>query len=217
MSPLHTETRTPGSTLITLVRHGQTAANTGGVWHGSTDTPLSDHGHGQAAAVARHLADHHAGDVDALFASPLQRARNTAGAIGEALGLAVDVHEGLGEYDLGEWEGLTYTHLHQEKKLWEHMARDPDYAPHGGESPRAVTDRWTGALGELAERHAGGHVVAVSHGGAMALALGYLIEREYGKWKRVMGNCAVTQLELHPEPRLFVFNHIEHLEALDDA
>lgn len=203
--------RTEGSTLITLVRHGQTAANTGGVWHGSTDTPLSEHGYGQAERVARHLAER-TGDVVAVFASPLERARHTAGAIALALALEVEVHAGLGEYDLGEWEGLSYQHLHAEKKLWEHMANDPDYAPHGGESPRNVTDRLCGALREIAERHAGQHVVAVSHGGAMALALGYLIEREHGRWKRVMGNCAVTQLELDPVPRLLVFNHAEHLE-----
>jgi len=203
--------RTPGSTLITLVRHGQTAANTGGVWHGSTDTPLSDHGQGQAARVARHLADL-TDDVVAVFASPLQRARHTAGAIADALALEVEVHAGLGEYDLGEWEGLTYEHLFKEKKLWEHMARDPDYAPHGGESPRDVTERLSGALHDLAEQHGGGHVVAVSHGGAMALVLGYLIEREHGRWKRVMDNCAVTQLELHPEPRLLAFNHTVHLD-----
>ena len=52
------EPRTPGSTVLTLVRHGQTAANTGGVWHGSTDTPLSDHGQGQAAKVADRMARH---------------------------------------------------------------------------------------------------------------------------------------------------------------
>ena len=203
--------RTPGSALITLVRHGQTAANTGGVWHGSTDTPLSEHGQGQAARVAAHLADV-ADDVAAVFASPLQRARHTAGAIAGALSLEVEVHAGLGEYDLGEWEGLTYEHLHKEKNLWEHMAQDPDFAPHGGESPRNVTERLIGALEELAERHAGEHVVAVSHGGAMALALGYLIEREFGRWKRVMGNCAVTQIELEPAPRLLAFNHTAHLE-----
>jgi probable phosphoglycerate mutase len=207
--------RTPGSSLITLVRHGQTAANTGGVWHGSTDTPLSEHGRGQAARVADHLAKHvdDSGDaVAAIFASPLQRARHTAEAIGRALGIDVEIHPGLGEYDLGRWEGLTYQHLHQEKKLWEHMANDPDYAPHGGESPRAVVDRLCGTLREIERRHRGGHVIAVSHGGAMALALGFLIEGEHGRWKRVMGNCAVTRLELEPRPRLLSFNHVDHLE-----
>jgi len=210
------EPRTPGSGLITLVRHGQTDANTGGVWHGSTDTPLSAHGQGQAARVAEHLARHveATGEVvAAIFASPLQRARHTAEAIGRALDLPVEVHPGLGEYDLGSWEGLTYQHLHQEKNLWDHMARDPDYAPHGGESPRRVVERLCGALREIERRHAGGHVVAVSHGGAMALALGFLIEGEHGRWKRVMGNCAVTRLELDPQPRLLVFNHTGHLEG----
>ena len=209
------EPRTPGSGVISLVRHGQTAANTGGVWHGSTDTPLSDHGHGQAARVADHLArqiDATGEAVSAVFASPLQRARHTAEAIARALDIELEIMPSLSEYDLGEWEGLEYAHLASEKNLWEHMANDPDYAPHGGESPRDVTERLCGALHEIEARHRGEHVIAVSHGGAMALALGYLLEGEHGRWRRVMGNCAVTRLELAPEPRLLVFNHVEHLE-----
>ena len=76
-----------------------------------------------------------------------------------------------------------------------------------------MTDRLCGALREISSAEAG-HVIAVSHGGAMALALGFLIEGEHGRWKRVMGNCAVTRLELEPQPRLLTFNHTDHL---DDA
>ena len=209
------EPRTPGSTVLTLVRHGQTAANTGGVWHGSTDTPLSDHGHGQAAKVADRMARHvdETGEaVAAIFASPLQRARHTAEAIAKAIGVDVQIHAGLAEYHLGEWEGLTYQHLMEEKNLWEHMARDPDFAPHGGESPRNVTERLCGAWREIEEAHPGEHVITVSHGGAMALALGFLIEGDHGRWKRVMGNCAVTRLELAPSPRLLAFNDQTHLD-----
>lgn len=208
------EKRTPGSGLISLVRHGQTAANTSGVWHGSTDTPLSDHGHGQAAHVADHLArsrDDTGEGVGAIFASPLQRARHTAEAIGRSLDIEVEILPGLSEYHLGDWEGLKYEQLLNEKNLWENMANDPDFAPHGGESPRDVTDRLCGALQEIASRFPGEHVIAVSHGGAMALALGFILEGEHGHWKRVMGNCGVTRLELAPEPRLLTFDQRDHL------
>ncbi|NNL65265.1 MAG: hypothetical protein HKP30_03380, partial [Myxococcales bacterium] len=55
-------------TLLTLVRHGETAANLTGVWHGSTDTPLTERGRRQAERVAEHLAGRHAGEVRALYA-----------------------------------------------------------------------------------------------------------------------------------------------------
>lgn len=196
--------------LLTIVRHGQTSANLDGIWHGSTNTPLTDHGHAQAAAVGA-LIDAHYRPVTHVYASPLDRAHHTARAIAEPLGLAPVVDPALVEYDLGEWEGLTYHHLFEEKRLFEHMRRDPDYRPHGGESPRQVGERLGGALRRIAERHAGERVVVVSHGGALALAFGVLLDDDYSQWGRMMTNCAISELALAPTPRLLSFNRIDHL------
>lgn len=202
----------PENTILTLVRHGETPANLEGVWHGSIDTPLTERGIAQALRVARYLAERHP-DASALYASDLQRARETARAIERALGLPLRLEPALREYHLGEWEGKSYQELHEEHRLWHHMKRDPDFAPHGGESPRQVTDRFTSALRSIAAAHPGQRVVVVSHGGALAMALGALLDGNYGQWRRVMGNCAVSELVVEPKPELLSFNHTDHLDG----
>jgi broad specificity phosphatase PhoE len=202
-----------GRTILTLVRHGETDANLEGVWHGSTDTALTERGLAQASCVAAYLNERHA-DAAALYSSPLQRARHTAEAIAEALGLALRVDEGLTEYHLGCWEGKTYRDLQDEHRLWHHMKRDPDFAPHGGESPRQVTQRFTRALLRIARTHPGRRVIVVCHGGALSMSLGHLLDDDYGEWQRVMDNCAVTELVIEPEPELLSFNHTDHLEGV---
>jgi probable phosphoglycerate mutase len=198
---------------ISLVRHGETSANTGGVWHGSTDTPLSDRGREQALRVGAHFASS-PGPYSHIYASPLQRARHTADAIAGGLGLTIQERPGLKEFDLGSWEGKTYKELHGDYKLWEHMQDDPHFAPHGGESPQQVVDRYVGNLRMIADAHVDEHVIVVGHGGALSMALAELIEGAYTAWGKVMNNCAVTELWFEPEPRVERFNFIEHLEGV---
>ncbi len=199
------------TTILTLVRHGETAANVDGVWHGSIDTPLSERGERQAQRVASHLADRFDG-VRAVYASPLQRARNTAQAIADALGLALQLESGLTEFHLGEWEGKTYRELYDVHRLWHHMKDDPDFRPHGGESPRQVTERFVGALRRIHDAHGEERVVVVAHGGALSMALAHIVDGDYREWKRVMSNCAVSELVLSPEPALLSFNETGHLD-----
>jgi broad specificity phosphatase PhoE len=197
-------------TLLTIVRHGQTSANIDRVWHGSTNTPLTDFGRGQAAAAAAFIEANHQ-PVRNVYASPLDRAHHTAEAIAARLDLVPRIDPGLAEYDLGEWEGLSFEHLYNEKRLFHHMRADPDYRPHGGESPKQVGDRLVEALRRIATRHPGERVVVVSHGGALSIAFGLLLDDDYGSWRRVMDNCAITELVLDPAPELVTFNVTGHL------
>ena len=191
-------------TILTIVRHGQTAANTGGIWHGSTDTPLSDQGHEQAARVAVGVRKRF--QPAAIYASDLQRAHDTALAISAETDVPVQIDRGLREYDLGQWEGRPYQELWDQEDLWGNMKKDPDFAPHGGESPRQVTDRWVNALQKIAAKHPGETVVCVSHGGAISMALGHILDGDYSQWKRMLDNCGVAQISLEPEPELLCFN-----------
>ena len=202
---------------MTLVRHGRTFANTDGIWHGSTDTPLSDYGAQQAGATASFLKETRP-DAVALYTSPLTRARKTAAPIAEALGLEPRVRDDLQEYDLGAWEGKTYQELATEHRLFERMHREPDWQPGGGESARQVATRLGGALRAVAEAHPGERAIAVSHGGALILALAWLVQGDLGAWSAGMDNAAVTDLRFHlsdPEarPELVLFNERTHLEA----
>jgi probable phosphoglycerate mutase len=197
-------------TLVTLVRHGVTSANTDGVWHGSTDTALTDAGRRQAERVAAHLAATRA-DASALYASPLTRARDTARPIAERLGLAPCIEDDLREYDLGAWEGVSYAVLAREHRLFERMRDDPDWTPGGGESARQVAERIARGLASIAARHAGERVIVVSHGGALTLGLGWLLERKLSEWRRVMDNCAISDLAFAPAPSLLSWNEVAHL------
>jgi broad specificity phosphatase PhoE len=200
-------------TLLVLARHGETAGNVHGVWQGSTDTPLSEHGRRQAECLAEFLGQRYDGAA-ALYSSHLERAHDTAAAVGSTLGLHVRIDRDLREYDLGSWEGVSYTDLSEKHQLWHHMRSDPDFAPHGGESPRQVTDRFTGALRRIAAAHPGERIVVVAHGGALCMAIADLVEGDYTKWRPVMDNCAVTELALDPHPELIHFNLNTHLEEL---
>jgi broad specificity phosphatase PhoE len=198
---------------LTIVRHGETPANTGGLWHGSLDTRLSARGERQAERVALHVARTRS-DASALYASTLTRARSTAAPIAARLGLEVRVEAALCEYDLGAWEGRSYAELMREHRLFERMARDPDWCPGGGESARGVATRVADALRAIAERHRGERVVVVTHGGALTLGLGLLLDRDPSAWRRVMDNAAISELQLEPQPRLHRFNETHHLSGL---
>jgi broad specificity phosphatase PhoE len=203
----------PAATTLVLVRHGETSANVDGIWHGSLDTALTARGRSQAERVAEHLARTRA-DASALYASPLARARDTASPIARRLGLAPRYEDDLREYDLGAWEGKSYAELVREHRLFERMRREPDWQPGGGESARQVAERLAGRIGAIAEQHAGERVIVVTHGGALTLALGWLIDRELAAWRRVMDNCALSELVFAPEPSLVCFNEVAHLEGL---
>ncbi len=204
------------SALLTLVRHGQTRANLEGVWHGSTNTPLTDHGRSQAQAAAAWIEAHHSPIVK-VYASPLDRARHTAEAIALPHGLSPEIEPDLREYDLGEWEGETYAHLHRERNLFENMRLDPNYRPHGGEAPEQVGHRLAAALRRIADRHRGERVVVVSHGGALGIALGVLLDDDYRSWSRMMDNCAISELAFEEGPSLRSFNHTAHLPIEREA
>ncbi|MBW2241720.1 MAG: histidine phosphatase family protein [Deltaproteobacteria bacterium] len=204
------------STVLSIVRHGETPANAEGVWHGSTDTPLSERGHSQAGRVASHLARTRA-DAVALYSSPLTRARHTADPISAALGLPIRIRDDLQEYHLGSWEGRTYHELLTEHRLFERMNEDPDWQPGGGESPRQVAERLSGALRAIAEAHPGDRVIVVSHAGALTLAFGLLVDDDPRSWRRTMDNTAVTDLRMSAPPELVTFNETVHLSTGDGA
>jgi len=196
--------------VLCIVRHGETPANRLGVWHGSIDTELTERGHLQASQVAAELAGASPRPT-ALYSSPLRRARDTARAIEAALGLEARLEADLAEYHLGDFEGRSYRELVAEHDLFARMREDPDWRPGGGESPRQVAERCAAALQRIAAGHRGERVVVVSHGGALTLGLGLLLDADPGAWRRVMDNCGITELALEPAPALLSFNRIAHL------
>ena len=198
-------------THVILVRHAQIQANVDKLWHGWTDSLLTEEGHRQAAKAAQRIAREHQ-DIKAVYASPLQRTRDTAVAIASALNHEVTVHDGLKEYGIGELEGASFNDLRRVHNFFDLVAADPRYAPPGGESISDVSERVMAALAEIAARHRGEKVVAVSHGAALALALAQLLDGDSYAWdKYFFHNTAVTEVIIAEEPRLLRFNCYAHL------
>ena len=149
------------ATVTLLLRHGQTPMSVQKRYSGRTDAPLTDAGVRQAAAAAKRLAS---AGVDAIVASPLQRAVRTAEEVAAATGIPVLTDEGFRETDFGAWEGLTFAEV---RARWpSEMARwlaDPSVAPPGGESFAQVSERVTAALHRVLVARAGQTVLIVSH------------------------------------------------------
>jgi probable phosphoglycerate mutase len=155
---------------LLLVRHGETDSNVEGRSQGRRDVPLNDHGRQQAAAVGEWLRS---ADPVAVYASPSQRAQDTAGAIAAACGLAVSTDERLAELDQGDLDGLTPPEMRERDpeflRRW--MSEDPaKLTMPGGESLGDSRRRMLAAARDIVAAHSGGQagstdvaVVAVSH------------------------------------------------------
>src|SRR5947209_4455622 len=151
----------PPPTLVLLVRHGKTPT-TGSTLPGrAKGLHLADEGRAQADATAALLGG--LKRVDAVYASPLERTRETAAPIRRARGLRVQVERGLLECDFGEWTGKKLKDL-MKLPEWATVQRYPSgFRFPGGESFSEMQTRITDAIGRLVEQHRGGVVVAVSH------------------------------------------------------
>ena len=88
---------------VFLVRHGRTVLNAEGRLRGLADPPLDDEGRAEVAALAEVLA---AERPRRILSSPLQRAVSTAEAIGERVGVRVEIEPRLTDRDYGEWTGM---------------------------------------------------------------------------------------------------------------
>lgn len=195
---------------LLLVRHGQIDANRGGRWHGSTDSPLTWRGRRQAKRTARTLMQR-GYRFDALYVSPLGRCRQTAAPSAKLFGLEAKVHTELREWAIGEWEDLPFSFLAREYDFMNHVRRDPEFAPPGGESLLTVASRLVPALTNIDRAHEG-TVLVVSHGACMSVALAHLLDRDIRQWPHYLfDNCGLTELVMRPQPHVNFFNRTEHL------
>jgi broad specificity phosphatase PhoE len=160
-------------TQLLVIRHGQSEWNADGRWQGQENPPLTDLGRQQARLAARAV-----GAIDALYASPLDRAATTAAILSEELGVGpVITLDGLMERHAGEWQGLTRDEIEEAFPGYLADGRRPP----GWEPDEAVQARVLGAFDAIAQQHPFGTVVAVAHAGVIFAA-----ERAFGlEWERL--------------------------------
>jgi probable phosphoglycerate mutase len=156
-------------TRVLLIRHGQSEWNADGRWQGQADPPLTDLGRAQAFHAARAL-----GVVDAIVASDLQRAAETAVVISNELGVGPLVLDpDLRERDAGAWSGLTRKEIDEG---WPgYLDGEPRRRPDGWEPDEVLLGRASVALARIHQLVAGGEAIAVTHGGLI-----YVLEGHFG-------------------------------------
>ena len=177
---------------LLLVRHAQTASNAAGRFAGREDTPLTDVGRAMAEALAEALGT---ARLDAIWASPLQRARLTAAPLATRLGLAVRADDGLIEQDCGAWTGRSRAEVQAaDGAAWARFCADPGaHAPPGGETGAAVAARAAAAMERLRAAHPAGRVLVVSHKGTLRLLLAHWLCVPLAEHRRPL--CGVTRVD----------------------
>ena len=160
----------PAPTVICFVRHG-TTPSTGRILPGrAVGLHLSEKGTAEAAAVAERILA--IGPIAAVYASPLERARETAAPIVKQLGQRVKIERGLLECDFGEWTGAELKELAKLPE-WQTVQRHPSgFRFPGGESFVQLQARLAATIERLVARHPGEVIVAVSHADPIKIAVG---------------------------------------------
>jgi probable phosphoglycerate mutase len=192
---------------VLFVRHGQTPT-TGTTLPGrAKGLHLADVGREQADAVAARLAE--LPRVDAVYASPLERTRETAAPIARARGLKVQIDRGLLECEFGGWTGRKLKDL-MKLPEWRTVQRYPSgFRFPDGESFAEMQTRITGAVARLVERHRGGVVIAVSHADPIKAAVADALGTHLDLFQRiVVSPCSVTAVAYGPGgPAVLTVNH----------
>ena len=182
-------------TIFHLLRHGEHAVQ-GQICAGrAPGIVLSPKGRAEAEAAADRLAP---AGIAAIYASPLERAQETAAIVGRRLDLPVTINDELSELDFGEWTGLTFDEVRKHPR-W------PAWAAHrslscipGGETMREVQRRVTEVMMELRERHPDDAVVLVSHGDVIRAALVFCLGMPldfYGRIEVGTGSLSTVRID----------------------
>src|SRR3954449_6523474 len=185
----------PRPTLVLLVRHGQTPT-TGKVLPGrAPGLHLADEGRAQAEAAAERIAA--LPKVAAVYASPLERAKETAAPISARLGMKTVIERGLLECDFGEWTGKELKVLYKEPE-WTGVQRHPSgFRFPGGESFPEMQARIAGTLAKLRDRHPGETIVGVRHADPIKAAVAEAVGTPLDLFQRiVISPCSVTAIAL---------------------
>ena len=167
--------------MLYLVRHGRTDANAQGLLQGRLDPPLDELGHRQARAMADRVSA-----VDEVIASPLVRARETAGYFGDD----VTTDERWVELAYGEYEGVPVGEVPPE--VWQSWRTNSEFATKGGESFGALNARVREACEELTDRLGGRDIVVVSHVSPIKSAVAWALNTTM----EIMFHCHLSQASL---------------------
>lgn len=203
------------SLKLYFLRHGQTIYSRANSFCGSLDPELTGEGMEMAEAFAKAYKSF---PWTAVFCSPLRRTVATAKPLCDAIGMEMQLRDGLKEITYGKWEGLSA----EEVSLQFHddyirYLADPGWnAPTGGERAVDIAQRSSSVLEEIEHRYKTGNILVVSHKATIRIMLCWLLGIDVGRFRdRIsapVASVSIIEYGVHG-PLLHVLGDRSHLSA----
>ncbi|MFL7871257.1 MAG: histidine phosphatase family protein [Anaerolineales bacterium] len=170
--------------LLLLIRHGENEfVKTGKMAGRLPGVRLNERGRQQATELAKALAEVR---LKAIYASPLERAVETAEPIAEGRKLEIQLRPDLMDNDIGKWQGRTLKQLRRLKK-WKVVQQAPSrFTFPEGESFLQTQTRVATTLDEIAASHRQKDIVAVVfHADPIKLAVAHYLGMPLDQFQRL--------------------------------
>lgn len=170
------------SLTLYFLRHGETPYSRTGGYCGALDPELTPEGTEMAQAFAQAYSSI---PWEAIYTSPMQRTIATAKPLCDAIGIEMQLRDGLKEIQYGEWEGQTleYVKQHDGDRYIRWLTEPAWNAPPGGETAVQVASRASSAIAEIEEKHNSGNVLIVSHKATIRIILCSLLGMDLGRYR----------------------------------
>jgi broad specificity phosphatase PhoE len=202
---------------LILVRHGETAWNVERIFRGRADVDLDEVGIKQAELLGTYLSNWR---LEAIYSSPLKRARDTANIIARYHKAAVHIAEGLVDFDYGKWQSLAEREV---KKLYPDLLNQWHNNPHnvrlpGGESLEDVKRRAIEVVNGVLSRHQG-NVLLVSHRVVIKVLICYLLGLDNSHFWNISLDVGGITIFTYADGRFVLTRHNDtsHLRELQKS
>jgi len=202
------------TTVLYLVRHGQTDSNITGYFMGWSNEDISDLGYAQVRSLASRLAKF---PIASIYTSPLKRTYNTALILAQPHNLEPKILDDLIEIKLGDWQGLHRDEIIQRwPEIWRQSRIDPSEVTFpNGESLQQVTERAVRAYKMILADNVDKHVIAVTHDAVIRVLVAHVLGVSNRIYRHMeIGNASMSIIKVDDDrPRLTTLNDTSHLDS----
>ena len=202
---------------LILARHGETMWNVEKVFRGRADVGLDDVGIKQAELLGKYLSNW---ELEAIYASPIRRALETANIVARYQKVSVRIAEGLTDFDFGEWQSLSEQQVRRlYPDLFNEWHNNPDKVRmSGGESLEDVRRRAVEVVNDIVSRHQG-NVLLVSHRVVIKVLICYLLGLDNSHFRNINQDVGGITIFDYVDGRFVLTRHNDtsHLRDLQKS
>lgn len=201
-------------TYLLIVRHGENEwVSTNRLAGRTPNVLLNEKGRNQSAALAEELAKL---PIQAIYSSPMERCLETAQPTADALGLPVQIEEGVIEGDFGDWQGEALKDLAKLPEWKEVQGTPSGFTFPNGESFRDMQARAVAALEKICQAHPNQVVAVFAHSDIIKLCMAYYLGTPLDLFQRIMiSTASISAIGFHNKrPSVLFVNQLRELPEL---